>query len=265
MRAISPDDITDDAVEPLLSRGRIHWRVNAYGTVGSTNEVARRLLIGGAPEGTLVVAQTQTSGRGRRGKRWHSPRGGLWFSLVLRPHLPPGRAQGLSVVAAIAVARALRNVAYVEARIKWPNDVYLARRKIAGVMVEAVGEGLVLGIGVNVNVPSEELFRSEWYEACSVLSETGTRYPLAEMLAAVVGEFEPRYFRFRSARHGELLEEWRELSISFGEHVAVTIGDLRLEGTVYGLADDGSLILRLHDGRQEEIAPLGDVTLMLGA
>jgi BirA family biotin operon repressor/biotin-[acetyl-CoA-carboxylase] ligase len=248
---------------------RVTWRVHAFGSVGSTNDVARRLAQGDAPEGTIVLAETQASGRGRRGSVWHSPAGGLWFSVILRPHLPPERAGGLSIVAAVAVAKAVTEASGVETRIKWPNDVYVGPRKLAGIMIETAGGrprarrqgALVLGVGINVNVPAEALPSNEWYEATSLECEAGRRFMRGAILARIIRKFEPRYFRYRSPDHRDLIEEWRELSLVFGEQVEVTVEGRTVEGTVHGLEDDGGIVVRLPAGRQEKILPLGDVTL----
>ena len=261
---MSPGVTTEDEIRRHLPPGRIGWVVHAFGTLGSTNDVAQRLAASGAPEGALVVASIQTRGRGRRGNAWQSPEGGLWFSLVLRPHLPPERASGLSVAAAIAIARAVRDVGGLDARIKWPNDVHVGGRKIGGVMLESAAEGaLVLGAGIDVNIAQDELPRARWYETTSLLAETGRRIDLAAFLGQVLREFERRYFRYRGAERGKLVEEWRELSVALGEQVVVGRGGEVIEGTVFGLEDDGSLIVRLANGRHEEVPPIGDVTLRL--
>jgi BirA family biotin operon repressor/biotin-[acetyl-CoA-carboxylase] ligase len=259
-----PGSLTADTIRPHLPEGRIAWAVHAYYVLGSTNDVARRLADGGAPEGTIVVAETQTGGRGRRGRVWHSPEGGLWFSLVLRPHLPPERAGGITIVAAIAVAQAVREAASVDVRIKWPNDVYVGSRKLAGVLVESTGEGtLVVGIGLNVNVPEGDLPRDDECHATSLSSEARRTFDRAELLGRILGEFEPRYFAYRSPAHPGLVDEWRELSLIYGEEVVVTRGDARFEGTVFSLEDDGGIVLRLRDGRHEKVLPIGDVSLTL--
>lgn len=259
---MSPGGMTEAEIRRHLPAGRIEWGVNAYGTVGSTSEVALRLAAASAPEGTLVVAETQTRGRGRRGNRWHSPEGGLWFSLVLRPHLPPERASGLAVVAAIAVARAVRDLCGIDARIKWPNDVHVGGRKLGGVMVESAGEAaLVLGVGIDANIAKDELPKARWYETTSILAERGGRVDLPQLLGRVLERFESGYFRFRGPERGRLIDEWRELSLALGQQVVVGRGGQVLEGTVFGLEDDGSLIVRLADGRQERVLPIGDVTM----
>lgn len=259
-----PGSLTADSIGPHLPVGRIEWTVHAYYVLGSTNDVARRLAVGGAPEGTIVVAETQTSGRGRRGREWYSPEGGLWFSVVLRPHLPPERAGGLTIIAAIAVARTVREVSDVDARIKWPNDVYVGRGKLAGILVESAGEGtLVVGIGLNVNVTVSDLPRDAGHEATSLSAEGRRTFDRAALLGRILLEFEPRYFAYRSPEYPQHVEEWRELSLVYGEEVVVTRGDEELRGTVFSLEEDGGIVLRLGDGRHEKVLPLGDVSLAL--
>ena len=256
------DMLTEDTILPLVRDLRIRWRVHAYGSIVSTNDTAKRLAGAGAPEGTLVVAETQTGGHGRRGSVWESPPGGLWFSFVVRPHLPPERASGLSVVAAVAVARTVIDCAGLDARIKWPNDVFVGGRKLAGVMILSAGDGaLVVGVGVNANVPEGKLPDPKWYEATSLLRETGESCGRAALLARVLAEFESRYFAYRGPDHGDLLEEWRELSLVIGEAVTATVGDETVQGTVFGLEDDGGIVLRLADGSHRKLLPTGDVTL----
>jgi len=260
-----PDTLTEDSILPLVRDLRIAWRVHAYGSVVSTNDTARRLAGGGAPEGTLVVAEMQTGGHGRRGNVWESPLGGLWFSFVVRPHLPPERASGLSVVTAVAVARTVIDLGDIGARIKWPNDVFVSGRKLAGAMVCSAGEGaLVVGVGVNVNVPDDDLPRPEWYEATSLLRETGDRQNRAELLARILAEFESRYFAYRGPDHAELLSEWRELSLVVGEWVTAVVDGETVRGTVFDMEDDCGIVLRLEGGGHRKLLPTGDVTLSVG-
>jgi len=259
------DPLTDDAILPLVRDLRIGWQVHAYESVVSTNDTARNLAVQGAREGTLVVAETQTGGHGRRGSVWESPSGGLWFSFVLRPHLPPERASGLSIVAAVAVARAVNDLTELGARIKWPNDVFVSGRKLAGVMVVSAGEGVVVaGIGVNANVPEKSLPDPGWYEATSVARETGRDVERPVLLARILSEFENRYFAYRSPDHARLISEWRELSLVIGEAVTAAVGDETVRGTVFGLEDDGGIVLRLADGSHRKLLPTGDVTLSVG-
>ena len=138
----------------------------------------------------------------------------------------------------------------------------MARRKLAGVMVISAGEGaLVVGVGINANVRERDLPDPKWYKATSLLREAGESCDRAALLARVLAEFESRYFAYRGPEHGSLLEEWRELSLVIGEAVAATVGDETVQGTVFGLEDDGGIVLRLADGRHRKLLPTGDVTL----
>ena len=247
--------LTADALSPLLRMHRIRWQVHAYGSITSTNDAAKRLSDAGAPEGTLVVAEVQTGGYGRRGNAWESPPGGLWFSFVVRSHLPPERASGLSVVAAVAVAGAVNDAFDLGARIKWPNDIFVEGRKLAGAMVSSAAFGaLVVGVGLNANLSEDALPVLPWYEATSLERETGEPVDRARLLAMILGRFEDRYFAYRGPEHEALMDEWRELSLVLGEEVVATCG----------LEDDGGLVLRLADGRHRKLLPTGGVTLCIG-
>ncbi len=206
------EPLTEEALRPHLPAGSIPWRVRAFGAVRSTNDVARRLAAGGAPEGTVVVAGTQWGGRGRGGTRWHSPRGGLWLSVVLRPGVAADDAHGLCAAAALALAGAVNTVAGVGASVKWPNDVLVGDRKVAGILVEGGAAAYVLGVGVNVNVPRADLPRTDAYEATSLEVETGRTLARERLLGAFLAEFEPRYRALVEGGAGALAEEWRTVS-----------------------------------------------------
>jgi len=154
----TPDRLTADDIKARLKTKRIGLDVLVFDETASTNDVVEHLAKSGAPEGLVVFAESQTRGRGRRGRQWASPRGkGLWFSVLLRPSLPPSAASRITVAASVAVARAIREVCRVEARIKWPNDVILNGRKLAGILVEVSASG---GTGVPACDPSGKTVRS---------------------------------------------------------------------------------------------------------
>jgi BirA family biotin operon repressor/biotin-[acetyl-CoA-carboxylase] ligase len=183
----------------------------------------------------------------------------------VRSHLSPERASGLSVVTAVAVAHAVNDAFELDARIKWPNDIFVGGRKLAGAMVSSAAFGaLVVGVGLNANVRADALPELPWYEATSLERETGGPVNRARLLAGILGLFEERYFAYRSPEHEALMDEWRQLSLVLGEEVVATLGEERIAGTVFGLEDDGGLVLRLADGRHRKLLPTSDVTLSLG-
>lgn len=183
------DSVAPEAVLPLL-RGRFGRDYLFVERCAST----QRLLADGAPEGTTAVTDEQTEGRGRLGRNWHAPAGtSVLCSIVLRPHVPPERLPELSLVAGRACAAAIAEVAGVEPELKFPNDVLIGRRKVAGILAEAREGTVVLGIGINVNQTAEELPTNVEPAATSLLVETGQTVDRAPLLAALLAQLEREY------------------------------------------------------------------------
>ena len=183
------DSLAPEALLPLL-RGRFGREY----TFASWCESTQRLLPDDAPEGAVAAADEQTEGRGRLGREWLAPAGSsVLASIVLRPEVPTASLPELSLVAGHAVARALGEIADLAAEVKWPNDVLVNGRKVAGILAEAREGRVVLGIGVNVSQATDELPLRPEYPATSLLLETGRRLPRAEILAAVLDHLEREY------------------------------------------------------------------------
>jgi BirA family biotin operon repressor/biotin-[acetyl-CoA-carboxylase] ligase len=190
-----PDSLSPEAVLPRL-RGRFG---RPYEHVGSTPST-QLLLAAEAPEGAVVTADEQTAGRGRLGRRWLAPAGtSLLCSLQLRPDVPGERLPELTGVAAQSVAEAVTALTGLETELKFPNDVLVGARKLAGVLAEAREGRVVLGIGINVNVAGDELPREVDRPATSVLAETGSELDRAELLTEVLEGLERRYNAWLSA------------------------------------------------------------------
>jgi BirA family biotin operon repressor/biotin-[acetyl-CoA-carboxylase] ligase len=213
--------------------------------IDSTNDEIRRLAEAGAPDGRIVVADRQTAGRGRRGTAWVCPPGeALAFSVLMRPAEPKGLWPRLALAAGLAVAEGLETFG-VAAGIKWPNDVWIAGKKVCGVLAEAGGDFVVVGIGVNVNVTAfpEELSSI----ATSLRLESGIVVNRAEVLLALLRRLE---FRRRQIGEGfdELLDAVRSRCLLTGKEVALRAADGRREGIVEGIGDGGELLLRGPNG-----------------
>jgi BirA family biotin operon repressor/biotin-[acetyl-CoA-carboxylase] ligase len=257
--------LTPAALQRCLRSPVFGHRVFYYPTIGSTNDRALELAAAGEPEGGLVLAEEQTGGRGRRDRAWASrSRLGIYASLILRPGLPAGRAPLLTFVAAISVADALRETAGLEARIKWPNDVLVGRRKIAGILGEVRGSQpeireLVIGMGLNVNQSPGDFPPEVRPSATSVRIETGSAAGRAPILAAVLEGCERRYGRLLRGEAPELLREWEALSaIPPGGRVVVDGASGRHEGQIGGVDEDGALLLRVAGGGTVRI-PFGEI------
>jgi len=257
--------LTPAALQGWLRTAVFGHRVFYYPTIGSTNDRALDLAAAGEPEGVAVLAEEQTVGRGRRDRSWQSPaRLGIYVSLVLRPEVPAPRAPLFTFMAAVAVADALRDMARVQAAIKWPNDVVIGRRKIAGILGETRGSDpsireMVLGIGLNVNQRPEDFVPEVLARATSLRIETGTAWDRARILASVLEGLERRYARLLAGQAAEILQEWESLSaLPHGRAVVVDGPAGRTEGTVAGVDEEGALLLARPDGGRLRV-PFGEI------
>ncbi len=237
----------------------------------STNRVAQDLAAKGAPEGSTVIAEAQTRGRGRLGRTWFSPpRTNLYASIILRPRIPMPSVPQLTLVGAVAACRAIGRVydgpGVLGPRIKWPNDILMGGRKVSGTLVEAASLGemldyVVLGIGVNVNLEEKDLPTELAATATSLLIAGGRKVSRKTLACALFEEIETAYDRFREEGFMKLSGEYAALSDIWGRKVRVTLSEGVLEGTAEGLDGDGALRLRLAGGRSERILA-GDVQLL---
>jgi len=252
------------AIPPLLRTRALGRTLAVHPVLGSTNDEALRLARGGAPHGTAVIAETQTAGRGRRGRSWSSPPGvNLYLSLVLRPKLPPQRAPELVPTLAVAAAETLRDLG-ADAGIKWPNDLEIGGRKVAGILTElsATSAGIqfvVAGIGINVNVGPEALPPEVRERATSLRIALGREVSRAALAADLLARIEA-WLDLHGARGFEpVRERYRALSVTLGRRVVLVEDDATVEGIAEDIDESGALLLRRDDGVLEP-ARTGDVT-----
>lgn len=260
---VVPDALSVDVIAPRLTTawlGRV-WR--HLPTIGSTNDEAAAWARAGAAAGAVVVADEQTRGRGRLGRHWHSPPGeSLYLSVVLRPPLPPHRVPPLTLAAGVAVAEALL-VFDVTPQLKWPNDVQLDGKKVAGILTEMSADidrvhHLVVGIGVNLN---GRQFPDELAAiATSVVLARGAAVGRAEFAAVLCARLEDWLNQFVADGAAPVVAAWKQHARFFGRRVVVTAGRDRLEGVAEDLEEDGALRLRTDDGRTVRVVA-GEVTL----
>ena len=242
--------LSKSAVERLDSP--LARKVDFHEEIGSTQQRARELAHAGASHGTLVISRVQIGGRGRLGRRWGSPSGGLWISLILRPRIPATRAPLITQAAAVGVAKALRTLG-VEARIKWPNDVLVSGRKICGILAESGLERsrlnfIVLGVGVNANLDRQDLQVSD-REITTIRSEIGRDVDLLVLLGSLLGALEFEVGRLED--FGAVLDDWRELECTLGERVRARRFGETLVGRAVDLSPNGALLLETATGTVE--------------
>ncbi|CAN5213557.1 biotin--[acetyl-CoA-carboxylase] ligase [soil metagenome] len=226
-------------------------RVDFHEEIGSTQQRARELARENAPHGTLVISRVQRSGRGRLGRNWGSPPGGLWMSVVLRLDLAPHLTPRVTPAAAVGVAKALRGFG-VEARIKWPNDLLVKERKVCGILAESGGRDpdrfVVLGIGINANVDPQDLGASSGH-ATTLRSELGRDVDLLELLGAVLRNLDFEIGRLRD--FGAIMDDWRALDCTLGRRVRVRRFGEAVEGKALDLGPEGQLIIQTDSGPVE--------------
>ncbi|HOK05873.1 MAG TPA: biotin--[acetyl-CoA-carboxylase] ligase [Syntrophales bacterium] len=257
-----PAEIRSGLRTRTLGRGEIfHEEI-----VDSTNRLADSLAREGAQEGTVVVAEGQTAGRGRRGRSWFSPpRLGIYVSLILRPPIDPGEAPRLSILAATAAATAVEDVSGLGVSIKWPNDLLTGGRKLGGVLTELATGGeeiryAVVGLGLNVAVPPHLFPAGLAGGATSVLAERGAPVSRLALLCRFLDVFEEGYEALLAGNFGPVMEQWRRRTNCLGRRVTVEGIGRTWSGTAVDLDANGFLLLRDDEGRIRRLSS-GDLTV----
>jgi len=260
--------ISIDKLQEGLQTKRIGRSIFLSREVGSTNDWAKELAELGAEEGTVAIAETQTTGHGRLGREWFSPRGGLWFSVIFRPEMSPSEAIGLVFVAGLAVAEVLREKYDLKVETKWPNDVLVNGKKVCGILAEMNTKGravkfVVLGFGVNANFLVEKVFpRSLKEVATSLEKELGQKVQLEELFKGLLERLGSRYDEWAERGLAFLLADWKKYAGFLGRKVEVRSGSEKLLGVASDVDGDGALVLRLEDGATKRVLA-GDVSLRL--
>lgn len=230
----------------------------------STNDGARRLAEAGAPEGTLVITDYQTAGRGRLDRRWEAPPGSsLLMSLLFRPALAAYETQRLTMICSLAVADAVEAETGLRVGLKWPNDIVVGGAKLGGILTETgISRGqvdyVVVGIGLNANLDPSQLPGHLLMPATSLSSVLGERVARLPLLWAFLRAAESRYWALRAGHSPH--SQWAERLVTLGERVAVGQADSLVEGVAEGVDADGALLVRLASGQLETVVA-GDVTL----
>jgi len=256
-----------ERIREISIGGTIGSRIIFLDSASSTNDVA--FEIGGKPdipEGTVVVSDSQTHGRGRMGRQWKSPPGtNLYFTVLLSPTLDPRESQLISLMAAAAVASAIRDNSQLKAEIKWPNDILVNNRKTGGILTESKIKGskislIALGIGINVNMTNDELGDLSTI-ATSLMIEKGSKVDRVMLLGRILQELEHYYKILLDGNKGALINDWLRLNSTIGNYVQIRSGEETISGYAEGLTENGELIVRKPSGEFREVHQ-GEVTLI---
>ncbi len=264
----SPDLLIPAEITAGLGTERIGARrLICFRETESTNDVAFKLAEEGAPEGTVVVAESQRRGKGRLGRHWESPPGvNLYCSIILRPPILPQKASQLTFLSAVAVARAVAATTSLQPAIKWPNDVLVEGRKVAGLLNEMSAETekvnfVVLGVGININMEQTQFPADLRHPASSLAIEAGGTISRIGVTRAFLKALDALYDDYLAHGYEPVRTEWLDRSNMVGRKVRVSFHDSEVSGEVMGIDDDGALLLKLPNGRSERVLA-GDVTLL---
>jgi BirA family biotin operon repressor/biotin-[acetyl-CoA-carboxylase] ligase len=258
-----PDKLLPAEIMEGLKTRYLRGPIHHFDSLPSTNDLAKELGSKDAPEGSLVVAEHQSRGRGRLGREWDSPpAAGLYVSLLLRPLLPPTEMPQITLTAAVAVVRALRRSAGLTPGIKWPNDLLAGGKKLGGILTEMETESdrirhLVVGLGLNIN--NREFPPPLDLTATSLVLATGSSFSRREILQTWLEEFEALYDLFLNRDFALILDEWRSYNVTLGQTVTVRQGPKEISGLALDVAGDGALLLKQGSGEVIRVTS-GEIT-----
>jgi BirA family biotin operon repressor/biotin-[acetyl-CoA-carboxylase] ligase len=255
-----PDILDSNTIGLGLKTQRFGRNLETYETIDSTNSRAKILALDGAQEGTIVIADAQSAGRGRMDRVWISPSNkGLWMSIILKPPISPERAPELTVLAAIATVRALEDYTGLNTAIKWPNDIVINGRKLCGMLAEIQAEpeiirSVVMGIGINVNIQRND-FPPELQDiATSVLIESDKIFSRRELLFILLENLESIYYEYlKSDGLAPFIEYYKSRSATLGRNVNVIERESSFEGYALDIDKSGALMVRKNDGSIKKI------------
>lgn len=257
-----PDIPIPEEITPELNTRIVGKKIFYFNTLPSTNSIAKQKIKENIPEGTVIVSEVQTNGKGRKNRTWYSPKGGLWFSVVLYPHIPPQNGMLITMASSVSVAQAIKKITGLNPIVKWPNDLLLKGKKICGILTELDAEMdrinyAVVGIGINVNNPlSKELQE----KATSLIQETGAPVSGVKLLRSILKYLDRNYGKLISKEHDSIRELWFSHTNIIGRKIQVQDEKTVVEGVVTDVDISGCLILDTEDGRVRVVS--GDLTYL---
>jgi len=257
----SPDRLFASEIKSGLGTKIIGKHIYYFDSLDSTMDTAMQLGIKSAHEGTIVLAEAQSKGRGRMGRDWVSPKyKGIYLSLILRPQIPPSQLPILTLLTAVSICEALESVCSLEAKIKWPNDIFINNKKLGGILTELNAEMdevrfVVIGIGLNINNDKKSLLPG----ANSVLLEKGEAFDRIRILQQILKRIEENYLLLKSRGPDFIVKGWRQRNITLGRRVKISSHKEHIEGEAIDIDSDGALLLRKDSGITQRVTA-GDVT-----
>ncbi len=255
-----PDRLFALEITRGLNTKFIAKKIHYFDYLASTMDLAMQLGMQAAPGGTLVLAESQTRGRGRLGRSWFSPKyKGIYLSLILRPGILPAASPILTLLSAVSICEAIKKVIDLDAQIKWPNDVLIHNKKVAGILTEMNAEVdkvnfVVIGIGLNVNNDKKSLIA----QATSLKEQQGAPISRILLLQELLRRIENNYFLLEDKGSQNIIDKWRNFSFTLGRRVKVYCQNKHIEGSAVDIDNDGGLLIRKDSGLIQKVSS-GDV------
>jgi BirA family transcriptional regulator, biotin operon repressor / biotin---[acetyl-CoA-carboxylase] ligase len=254
-----PENMSADKITLGLKTSFFGRSLHYYESVESTQKIAYKLAYEHAAEGTVVIAEEQTAGRGRMDRKWHSPKySGIWMSILLRPKLPIPKAPQLTLIAAVGVVQAIEEVTGLIPEIKWPNDILINGKKVTGILTELQAESdrinsIILGIGINVNTTTEELPAEIVHIASSLKIEAGRMINRENLIRSILEKLEKLYVLYLEKGFFPIKLLWESYAISIGKNITARTLTREIKGKAIGITEDGVLLLEEPCGRVHNI------------
>ncbi|WP_082234013.1 biotin--[acetyl-CoA-carboxylase] ligase [Halobacillus massiliensis] len=255
----SPDKISENTIQWGLKTKWMAGQLHHFEEVSSTQEIAHQLAKQGKPHGTVVIADQQLSGKGRMERPWDSPKGkGIWMSMLLRPKLPPIQAPQLTLLTATVLAEVIEQKTGLKPQIKWPNDILIQHKKMAGILTEMQAEQdqiqyVVIGTGLNINQKAEDIAQEIHYKATSLLMETQEEWGIQDFIQSLLVQFEETYDRYIEEGFQHVKQKWETYGYKIGEEVEITTLRKSWKATLLGIEPDGALRARDREGNEEKL------------
>ena len=258
----TPDIITIEEIKQVLKTRHFASTIHHLQSVSSTNDYAKTLAKKGEPEGSLIIADKQTGGRGRKQRKWISNEKGLWFSLILRPKLAPNDAMLTTMCAACAVTKGISQQTNLKPRIKWPNDILINNKKVCGILTELSAEideitYLIIGIGINVNNDIPQTLKEK---STTLKNESNNPIDAVLLLSNILFSFEHFYQELTSGNISMIKDTWLSYSSTIGSTVSVTTEKEMVTGVAVDLGKHGELIVKTNQGEKKIIT--GDISYL---
>ena len=254
-----PDKISSNEIQLGLKTTMMGRHIHFEEIVSSTQKIARNLANEGVEEGTIVVADQQTNGKGRMARVWYSPKGtGIWMSMIIRPNLPINQTPQLTLLTAVAIVQAIEELTPLKPEIKWPNDIMLNGKKLVGILTELQAEAdqvhsVIIGTGINVNQKVADFPEDLQKIATSICIETGTVWERAQFIQMILLKFEGLYSLFLSQGFKPIKLLWESYAISLNKKIIARTLNGTVEGKAIGIDDDGVLLIETNNRVIERI------------